>query len=868
MLSKHFRAFVALSFITLFATPVFAQTIPSPAQAQQMLQNDPSLLGRLQGMMQSSGLTPDQVRDRLKAQGYPQSLLDQYMPGSTSADPNAVPGDDAFGALRALGIGDSLAVDSLRIKTRMRASGRALLDSAFLDTLKKAVMNDSTRAAVRSLLRSKDMQREQADSGFVVFGLDLFHSDETTQFDPNTSGAADANYRFGPGDKLVLFLTGDVERSYQLSVNRDGFVVIPDVGQIDVAGLTRDQLENSLFSRLGRVYSGVRRGTGATTHFYIDVAQMGTNQVYVNGDVAHPSSYRVSRAGTVMTALYMAGGPTGNGSMRNVQVRRNGQVVATMDIYDYALHGDASNDVRLEGGDIIFVPPRGPQVRVAGAVLRPATYEVKPGQSLGDVVQMAGGLTETADRRRIQIERVVPPAERTSAGRDRSILDVPADVASTTPVRAGDVIRVLTITKRVANRVTVKGNVWSQGPVAFTPGMRLSTALHNAGGLKPDSYLGRVLIARLNPDSTRELLRTAVYDTTGRAVDDQLLADGDEITVFSTTAFRPQRYITITGAVRKSGQVPYREGMTLRDAVLLADGLQDGALLTNAEVAHLPENRQPGVTAVSELVPLDSTYLFERTADGRYTGPPGIAAPEAKAPEVVLHPYDAILIKRQAEWQLPRSVSVQGEVKSPGDYTLTSKTDRLSDIVKRAGGLTSSAYPTGIVFVRKRAALTKAGSDTAVLLRLGGGTLTDMRIGVDLPAVLRNPNTPDNITLVEGDSIFIPQYTPVVMVSGAVNAPTGIAYRPGANIDYYVRSAGGENTKGDADRAYVAQPGGKLETRRSHTFWAAHKPVPQPGSTVYVPDKDPTVHRDWAVIAASITSILGSLVALAAIAKN
>ncbi|HEY4215959.1 MAG TPA: SLBB domain-containing protein [Gemmatimonadaceae bacterium] len=833
-----------------------------------MLQNDPSLLSRLQSMMQSSGMTPDQVRARLQAQGYPQSLLDQYLPGSTSTDSTAVPSDDAFAALRALGIGDTLAVDSLRSRARVRTATTARLDSAFLDTLRKAMMNDSTRAAMRALLRSKDLQREQADSGFAVFGLDLFQNDQTKQFDPNSSGAADANYRFGPGDKLVLFLTGDVEKSYPLTINRDGFVVIPDVGQINVAGLTRDQLDDLLYTRLGRVYSGVRRGAGATTHFFVDVSQMGTNQVYVNGDVAHPSSYQISRAGTVMTALYMAGGPTGNGSMRTVEVRRNGQIIATMDVYDYALHGDASKDIRLNGGDVVFVPPRGPQIRVAGAVLRPATYEVKAGQTLADVVQMAGGLSETADRRRIQIERIVPPADRTSAGADRSVIDVPPDLSSTTPVRAGDVIRVLSIAKRVANRVDVEGNVWSKGPVAFTPGMHLSDALHSAGGLKPDSYLGTVQIARLNSDSTRQMLRTAVYDTTGRAVDDRVLADGDEITVFSTTEFRPQRYITITGAVRKSGKIPYREGMTLRDAVLLANGLQDGALLTDAEVAHLPENRQPGVNAVTELVPLDSTYLFERSSDGRYTGPPGIAAPVAKAPEVVLRPYDAILIKRQPEWQLPRSVAVEGEVKSPGDYTLTSKKDRLSDILTRAGGLTNSAYASGIVFIRKRAALAKAGGDTALMIRLGVGSFTDMRIGVDLPAVLRNPNTSDNITLMEGDSIYIPQYTPVVMVRGDVNAPTGIAYLPGADIDYYVRSAGGENIKGDADNAYVTQPGGKLETRHGHLFWTTSKPVPQPGSTVYVPDKDPNNHRDWTVITASITSILGSLVALAAIAKN
>jgi polysaccharide biosynthesis/export protein len=846
MVAKLFRPAIGFLLVVVASTAAWGQAIPSPAQAQQMLQNDPGAIARLQQMMQSSGLTPQQIRDRLKAQGYPDSLLDQYLPGG-GADSTAIPGDDVFAAIRALGIGDSTAVDSLRRQTTSRRKTKVLLDSAFLDTLQRAMQNDTTRSAVRALLRSKDLQRASADSGFNVFGADLFIGDNKL-FDANTSGGADPNYRFGAGDKLVLFLTGDVEKSYQLTVSRDGFVVIPDVGQINVVGLTRTQLEDALYTRLGRVYSGVRRGAGATTRFFIDMSQMGTNQVFVNGDVVHPNSYRVSRAATVLTALYAAGGPTSSGSMRNVQVRRNGELVATIDVYDYALHGDANNDIRLENGDIVFVPPRGPQARVAGAVLRPATYEVKPSQTVADVIQMAGGFSEIADRRRVQIERIVPPSERTTAGRDRSAVDVPSELLSTTPVRGGDVLRILPVTKRVANRVTVKGNVWTEGSVAYTNGMRLSDALRKAGGLKPDSYLGQVLVARLRPDSTRDMIHSAVYDTTGRAVNDVPLADGDEITVFSTTAFRPMRFISITGAVRKPGQLPYREGMTLRDAVLQADGLQDGALLTEAEVAHLPENRRPGVTATTQRVPLDSTYLFEREADGRYIGPPGVAAPAANAPEVVLQPYDQVLIKRQSEWELPRRVSVQGEVNSPGEYTLKTKSDRLSDVITRAGGLTTSAYASGIVFIRRSS--------------------NNLRIGADLPAVLRNPNVPDNVSLVDGDSIFIPQYTPVVTVRGAVNAPTGIAYLPGADIDYYVRSAGGETTHGDFSRAYVAQPGGKLETRHRHLLLATSKPVPQPGSTVFVPEKDPNDKRDWNGITASIASVVASLVGIVAIIRR
>jgi polysaccharide biosynthesis/export protein len=842
------RAFL---LVVLLSAAAHAQQIPSPAQAQQMLRNDPSLIGRLQQMMQSSGLTPDQVRERLKASGYPDSLLDAYLPGGR-VDTTMTPGADIFAAVRALGIGDSTLVDSLTRNARINRRDHARADSLFLDTLQRALRNDTTAKAIRVLLRSKELQRQQLDSGFAIFGLDLFATDSTgppsNRFDANSAGGADANYRFGPGDKLVLFLTGDVEKSYPLTVTREGFVVIPDVGTVNVSGLTRTQLEDALYSRLGRVYSGVRRGPGATTRFYIDVSQMGTNQVFVNGDVKHPSSYRVSRAGTAMTALYLAGGPTTSGSMRNVLIRRNGQTVATLDVYDYALRGDASNDVRLENGDIVFVPPRGPQVRVAGAVLRPATYEAKGNQTVTDVINMAGGFNSEADRRRVQIERIVPPNERTTAGSDRRVVDVPFDLFDTAPVRGGDVILVNEVAERVANRISVRGNVWAPGSIGFTAGMTLYDALRRAGGLKPDSYLGEVLVSRLQPDSTHAMLRTPVRDTIGNPVENFTLRDADQIHVFSTTEFRPKRYVTVAGAVRKPGKVPYSDGMTMHDAVLLAGGMQEGASLTDAEIASLPENRAAGVTAVARTVPLDSTYLFEKGPNGVFRGPPGIAVPAGRAPEVILQPYDAVLIKRQPEFQLQQTVSIQGEVKYPGDYSLVTKTERLSDVLARAGGLTSSAYPGGIVFVRKRD-------------QIG-------RIGLDLPSVLRDPRYIDNLQLVDGDSVFIPKFTQVVAVRGEVHTQVGVAYVDGADLDYYIRSAGGETSKGDRRRAYVTQPNGKVDARhRTFWFWT-REPKPQPGSTVVVPVKDPNDRRDWLAIATAATSILGSLVAISAITRR
>lgn len=844
---------IAISIIGVSASAQVTPAIPgmppgmNPAQVQQLLQN-PALAARLQQMIQSSGMTPDQIRTRLRAQGYPDSMLDQYLSGGAGVDSALVPSEDVFLAIKSIGLGDSLIVDSLSANARARRKMHAALDSMFFDTLRTAMKNDTIAAAVRAVLRSREAQRQTMDSGYTVFASELFDS-ETSQFDANMRAGADANYRFGSGDKLVLYLTGDVQKSYPLVVNPQGFVFIPDVGVVNVAGQTRTQLEDMLYERLGRVYSGVRRGAGATTRFYIDLGQMGSNQVYVSGDVRRPNSYRVARASTAMTALYMAGGPTRRGSLRRVEVRRNGQVAATVDVYDYALRGDASKDIRLENGDIVFVPPRGAEVRIAGAVLRPATYELKPGQTLADAIDMAGGFTPSADRRRIQVERIVPPEQRGSAGTDRRMADFPAELLGSAPALGGDIIRVVEVPNRVAMRVNVNGNVWTPGALGFTPGMTLFDALRRAGGLRPDSYLGEIQITRLNPDSTRSMLHSAISDTVGHPATNLPLADGDEITVFSTTEMRPLRYVTVGGAVKKPGtRVTYRDGMTLRDAVLLAGGLEEGALLTEAEIARLPEDRAAGVTAVTTSVQLDSSYLFDRVQDSRYVGTPGVMVGTGRAGPELLRPYDAITIKYQPEWQLQQTVSLRGEVKFPADYALISRTERLSDLLKRAGGLTASAYANGIVFVRKRD---------------GVG-----RIGIDLPEVLRDENSVDNLRLVDGDSIFLPKYTQVVVVRGAVNTPVGVAYVNGADIDYYLRSAGGVVPTGDRRRAYVTQPNGKISTsHRTMLLWNS-KPKPQPGSTVIVPTRDPNDKLDWVTIAPAVTSIVGSLVAIIALLRH
>jgi polysaccharide biosynthesis/export protein len=844
------RAFLFIAAISVLPSFASAQN-PSPEQAQQMLQSNPALLQQLRQKIMTSGLTPDQVRARLRAEGYPENLLDAYLPGSGAGADSAPPSEDVYSAVTRLGIADTAEVDLLRCGiTEDSLVVTDTLPTGLIDTTQNARRRLDRRATLRarciaqedSLLRGI-RSGPPADSGFTIFGLDFFRN-RSTVFNPNLAGPVDANYRINPGDQLALILTGDVEQSYQLPVTREGFIVIPQVGQVYVNNLTMAELENVLYSRLGRVYSGVRRGAGATTHFYITPARLGSNQIYVTGAVLRPGSYRISSAATALTALYAAMGPADNGSLRQILVRR-GTAADTLDVYDYLLNGNTNHDVRLNNGDLVFVPIHGPHVRIVGEVARPATYEMKSGESLADALRFAGGFTAEAARRRVQIERIVPPEQRTPGGRDRTVTEIVSDAflsgtGPDVPVFAGDVIRVFSVVARVRNQIRVSGDVWSPGTIGLAPGMRVSEALKLAGGVRPDVYLGQVLITRTMPDSSRVQLRATLRDTTGAVINDLPLQEDDDIRVFSVSEFRPTRYVAINGAVRKSGQFPYREGMTVRDLVLLAGGLDQSAYLNEAEIARLPENRAGGVTARTFRVPLDSSYLFEREPNGKYLGPPGLPAPSGPHPEVPVQPYDNVLILRQPNWELNRTAVIAGEVKYPGRYTLTTKSEKITDLIRRAGGLTPDAYANGVTFYRTRNGIG--------------------RIGIELPEVLKNARSLDNLPLQDGDSLYIPRYNAVVNVQGAVNSPVSVTWSPGKTIEYYVRAAGGPTRKADISRAYVTQPNGKVEARQAHFLLPDGIPKPNAGSTVFVPDRDANDRpTDLATSFGTIAQIMATL---------
>jgi protein involved in polysaccharide export with SLBB domain len=839
------------------------QRLPTPDQAQELLRTQPQLVQELRRRLVESGLTPDQVRSRLRAAGYDENMLDDYIQGADTTQPAEL-GPRTLDAARALGVLSDEAADSLQLEDSTRVvsdSLRAVLDSI------KLLRADSLRAD--SLADSLAVLR---GGGLKQFGIETFRRN-TTRFQPSQAGPVDENYRLGPGDVLVLILTGDVEKSYTLTVTREGFVVIPQAGQVYVANLTLGQLQEQLYGRLGRVYSGVRRSPNATTQFQLSIARLRNIQVYVAGDVVRPGAYQMSSAGTVLTALYSAGGPTSNGSFRRVEVRRGRALVDSLDLYEYLLHGSNPTDIRLQTGDVVFVPVRGALVSVTGRVLRPAIYELRPPETLRDAIEFAGGFDPSAAQARVTIHRILPPDSRGPTGRARVVISVGADqfsggVSPAVPLAPGDSVTVHPVADRQRGFVTVRGNVWVEGEVGYTPGMKLSDAIRLAGGPKPDVYLPRLLVTRMREDSTFEQLRSAFTDSTGRVRDDLVLQDQDEVRIFSRTTFRPEHYVAVVGGVRRPGRVPYREGMTIRDAILLADGLTEDARL-EVEIARLPENRPSGMLAQTVRVPLDSTFLFARMAGSAATDSGSVAG------ETRLEAYDNVLVPRQGEFSLQRTIVVTGQVNAPGRYALRSKTERLAELIARAGGLTPEAYAGGIQFFRAYDGTRPTGADRLPLLVGSAGRRDTIgrglpeRVGLDLPRVLKDPKYQDNIILVGGDSIHIPEFNPIVLVQGAVNSPGPVAYRPGANLDWYVNAAGGYTQAGDRSRPYVTQPNGEREGVKRRSLFADRVPSPNPGAIVFVPTRSAQEPgSNLTSVLGTAAQLLGALITLIVVARQ
>jgi protein involved in polysaccharide export with SLBB domain len=581
------------------------------------------------------------------------------------------------------------------------------------------------------------------------------------------------------------------------------------------------------------------------------VGNLRTNQVYVIGEVERPAAYTVSSMATALTALYYAGGPTRDGSFRRVIVNRGDSTVARIDLYDYLLKGQAGQDLRLEQGDIVYVPVARKRVELEGAVRRPGIYGLRGSEGLADAIRFAGGLQSNAELRRVQIERILPPAERTP-GHDRALLDVPvtgllaaADSTVRTasgaavPLVDGDRVTVFAVLDETRNEVTVSGGVWRPGTYASGDSTRLWDIIDAAGGLVPDAYQGRAQIQRLQPDYTRRLIPVALStDSAGRPLQNPRIEGMDQVIIFARRNLREEQAVSIGGWVQNPGVYPYVEGMSVGDLILKAGGLRTGAYTGQAEVARVVISQTRSDTLTRRfLVRLDSSYVFD-AGDGASRDDDGAPAPSpaGEAARFELHNLDAVYVRKAPGFEPQQKVVVTGEVQFPGPYSIRTREERLTDLIQRAGGLTEQAYAEGFQLWR---AEPVTGADTLTAAQIAGQAVGDTTRGGFFP--------PDTLS---AGALQVPAAAP-----GAAGAYAGLAPDTGAVAamrDSLQRLQQQFQAQQAALSRQPAQPtprtrvGIDFRTALRHPEGSANILV-EPGDSVFVPRYVPTVDVEGAV---------------------
>jgi protein involved in polysaccharide export with SLBB domain len=696
-------------------------------------------------------------------------------------------------------------------------------------------------------------------AGLKPFGYDIFE-EPGEGFAPVTDMPVPADYVVGPGDQLSVQLYGNQNRSLRLTVGRDGRISFPELGPISVGGRRFESVRADIEGRVQREIIGVRAA--------VAMGDTRSIRVFVLGDAKQPGSYSVSGLGTVTTALFAAGGVTRIGSLRDVQLKRQGAVVRRLDLYDLLLRGDTSNDAKLQAGDVIFVPPAGATVAIDGEVRRPAIYELRGDVQVADALQLAGGLTSEADTGKATLARVDDQRRRVVVD-----VDLAAAAGRSALLRNGDALRVPRLRPTLDSGVTVSGHVHSPGAVAWRDGLRLSDVVPSVDDLKPNADLGYLLIRRELPPDRRVVVLSADLSRALRARGsdaDPRLSPRDQILVFDLETSRereiqrlleeirlqsridrPTNIVRVGGRVKIPGDYPLEPNMTVSDLIRAGGNLSDAAYGGNAELTRYTiVDGQARRTALVEI-DLAKVLLGDQEAD------------------VPLQPFDYLNIKEVPEWASQEQVVLRGEVKFPGTYPIQ-RGETLASVLARAGGMSDLAFPEGAVFTRKdlqereqkqldvlterlqsdiaTMALASAAANqqgAAQASAVGQTLLSQLKsakavgrlvIDLDSAAAAGSRSAAGQLVMQDGDQLLIPRRSEEVTVIGEVQNATSHLYRSGLSRDDYVSLSGGMTRKGDDERVYVVRASGSVvSSENSRWFRRGSQIAMKPGDTVVVP---------------------------------
>ena len=694
----------------------------------------------------------------------------------------------------------------------------------------------------------------------TVFGREIF-SNKNLSFEPDLNIPTPKNYILSAGDELLINVWGDSELNLKLKVSPEGTILIPNLGPVSVSGLTIETAENRIRQELGRIMSTLSGNTdGANTFVSVSLSQIRSIKVNSVGEVVAPGTYTLPSFASLFNALYAAGGVNEIGSLRGIKVYRNSKEVAKLDVYDYLLNGKYNTNIRLEENDMVIVSPYDQLAVVRGKVKRNRIFEMKKGETLQQLLNMAGDFTGDAYKKDVRIKR--------KAGSRYQIATVTEDKYPTFAMMDGDSLLVDSVIPFYENRLTVTGAVWRPGEYELNGAVHTVRQLvDQAAGLKGDEFTGRAQITRLNPDFTTTVIAVDIRGILSGTSPDIELKPEDQLNIPSLFDLREPYTIKISGAVNYIDTVlPYRNNLTVEDAIMMAGGLKESAATVNVEVAR----------RIKDTKTYENTNRTAEVFNFALNDNLGLISTDGKKSDTVftLEPFDEVYVRFSPGYQEQQVVKVNGEITFSGDYVLAEKNSRLSDIITKAGGITPDAYVKGASLKRQLTEDEMRRLETLLQLSsnkqsrdsvaLSLENIKDYSVGIDLEKALANPGSAHDVVLRDGDVLYIPQLQSTVKINGAVTYPNSVTYSNGMSVGDCLSQAGGYN---DIARKYpiVIYMNGKVATTKKCFIFFKRYPKVEPGCEIVVPTK---TQRDRKTSLAEVLSIASSTTSMAAMVTS
>lgn len=662
-----------------------------------------------------------------------------------------------------------------------------------------------------------------------IFGTQIFNNPQIS-FAPSSNIATPRDYTIGPGDNLTVYVYGYSQSTFTLNVTSEGFVSITRVGLVQLSGRTIEQAQKELIQRLSPYFNNLGMpGSNASTYLQITLGTIRSIRVTVLGEVITPGTYEVSSLSTALDALYNTGGPNEIGSFRQIKVMRKSKAVATIDLYEQVLTGTLSTDIRLQDNDVIFVAPYKKRIELKGNFKRPGIYELLPEDTFSKVLEFAGGFTETAYTGRLLVLGITP--------RERRINDLPANEFTTYIPANGDEISADEVLTRYENMVSIVGPVFRPGMYSLEKNKTLLQLLKNADGLKGEAFTGRINVVRTREDLSVETISLNLADMINGKTSDLELMREDQVIIPSKFELREPAFITIRGEVNQDFlQMPYNSNITVEDVILQAGGFREAAATSQIEVVR----RRRDVNLLLSDAAIAKVFTVKVNPDLTLDGDDS---------RFVLEPFDEIIVRAASNYQIQTFAVVKGEVMNPGTYGLQTKDEKISDLVKRSGGLTAQAYEDGATLRRPvRLSADELAARNKTVAQISNDAQkgkfeaevitedTQDAIGIDLARIMKNPGGREDMILQEGDIIDIPKRLETVRLGGELLRPTTVKYRDGDSFTDYVAQAGGFTRTSLRRKSYVIYPNGAMDRTRKFLVFNIYPRI-RPGSEIIVPTR-------------------------------